>query len=204
MTDNRKAARYLGWIGCLLVGLFLLPAGARSEGENLAGQFLIATKNLNDPNFRRTVIYICRHNAEGALGLVLNRPMGKLPFATLLKPFGIESRDKREIPVRAGGPVQRNVAIILHTPEVMAGQALCSTAKGAITATVEMLRAMAEGRGPKRTRVFFGYSGWGAGQLEREMKQKSWETIPEDANFLFNDDADGMWERAKGRLGIDL
>lgn len=204
MTHNRKVARYVGRLGCLLVGLFLLPAVAQSEGETLAGQFLIATKNLNDPNFRRTVIYICRHDAEGAIGLVLNRPMGKLPFATLLKPFGIESQDKREIPVRAGGPVQRNIAMVLHTPEVMADQALCSTAKGAISASVEMLRAMAEGRGPRRTSVFFGYSGWGAGQLEREMKQKSWETIPEDANFLFNDHADGMWEKAKGRLGIEL
>ncbi len=194
----------IAWLCFLAVGFFFLPALARDDGRFLAGRFLVATDALTDPNFTRSVVYICRHDDKGALGLVLNRPMGKLPFAELLKPFGIESTDKREIVIGAGGPVQRRVAMILHTPDVMAGEPLCRTKQGAITGTIEMLRAMKEGKGPKHTKVYFGYSGWGAGQLEREMKQKSWQTIPEDAKLMFTEDMDGMWEKATGQLGVEL
>jgi putative transcriptional regulator len=199
-----KTARSAAGLCILAAALFLPPAPAPAGGDFLTGHFLIATEALTDPNFTRSVVYICRHDAKGALGLVLNRPMGKLPLAELLKPFGIESADKREIVIGAGGPVQRHIAMILHTTDVMAGEPLCRTEKGAITGTVEMLRAMNEGKGPRRAKVYFGYSGWGAGQLEREMTQKSWQTIPEDAGLLFGEDMDGMWEKAKGQLGVEL
>ncbi|MDP6173533.1 MAG: YqgE/AlgH family protein [Rhodospirillales bacterium] len=193
-----------GWAGLFCLLGFLLPGPAQSRDQNLTGKFLIATRQLNDRNFSRTVVFICNHDEKGALGLVLNHPMGQLPFSQLLKQFGIEVKEDSKIPVRSGGPVQRNLAVILHTPDVLAGEPLCNTGKGAITATIDMLKLMAQDKGPKWSRIFFGYSGWGAGQLEREIQQKSWDTIPWNEELLFDEDTKGMWEKAKRLLGVEL
>lgn len=182
-------------------------AVAESPGitGQLTGQLLVATQILPDPRFMRTVIYMVRHDETGAMGLVLNRPMSEVPLARLLDQLGIESEGVTgNIRLHYGGPVQRERGLVLHTADYRGKSTQLIHDEVALTWEPEIFRAIAAGAGPRRRLFVLGYSGWGAGQLESEMRAGHWVVVPADEELLFDDDYDGKWSRAMARLKINL
>ena len=174
--------------------------------ELLAGKLLVAAEKLHDPDFARTVVYICRHDASGTFGLVLNRPAGELSLGEILRSFRIEpgSETGGVMSLRYGGPVQRDAGFILHTSEFQAGTSLCRRDGIAVSSGHAVLDAFAAGKRPQRSVLFLGYSGWDAGQLEAELKRKDWIIVDADAATFFGTGTETMWRRALERRGIDL
>jgi putative transcriptional regulator len=172
---------------------------------DLTNQFLIAMPALEDPNFARTVTYVCAHNADGAMGIVINRPL-PLELGEVLEQMQLEP-DNRGIAAQTvfqGGPVHRDRGFILHRPALDYGSTIRVTDEIAVSTSREILVAMARGEGPGETLVALGYAGWGAGQLEQEMQQNAWLNGPACADILFHAPAELRWEQAAARLGIDL
>lgn len=178
----------------------------RGPGDGyLTGNLLIAMPTMRDPRFARTVIYLCAHNADGAMGLVINRLVGSVTFPDLLRQLGVDtvSVDK-EIRVHFGGPVESGRGFVLHSGEYKHDSTLQVASKVALTATVEILRDIAMGRGPKRSLLALGYAGWGPGQLDSEIQANGWLHVDSDERLVFDDDLTNKWERAIGKLGIDI
>ncbi|WP_041633831.1 YqgE/AlgH family protein [Magnetospirillum gryphiswaldense] len=171
----------------------------------LAGQFLIAMPQQKDPRFARTVVYLCAHSAEGAMGLVINRLFDGLTFSELLEQLGIETGpDCASIRVHLGGPVEGGRGFVLHSDDYRHDSTMLVQDGIALTATVDVLRAIAQGAGPDQSILALGYAGWSAGQLDAEIKENSWLNVPADPQLLFGTDLDGKWEAAIHKLGIDL
>jgi putative transcriptional regulator len=149
------------------------------------------------------VIYLCAHSAEGALGLVINRPFRKLTFSDLLEQLDIErAPDAQQFHVLAGGPVEEGRGFVLHTDDYLRDDTLKVERGFALTATVEILKAMARGEGPARSILALGYSGWGPGQLEREITENGWLNVPADEALVFDRELDTKWERALAKLRV--
>ena len=187
---------------------FLLPvmaAGAGEAGPYLAGRLLVATPKLGDPRFQETVIYMVRHNAEGALGLVINRSIGSGPMDKFLEGFGIDTEGAEgSIRIHYGGPVSPATAFVLHSPEYH-GPGTIQVPDGlAMTTQLDVLKAIAEGKGPRQSLFVLGYSGWSAGQLEGELARDDWLTAPADDSLIFSDDLEGVWDKALAKAGIAL
>lgn len=181
-------------------------AGESTRADNeLVGKLLVATPEMPDPRFAETVIFMVEHSTSGAMGLVLNRPMGKIPVASLLDELGIEgiSADG-EIRLHYGGPVALGTGLVLHSADYKGTDTLVVTDAVSLTAEREIVRAIATGDGPRRILVAFGYAGWAAGQLEAEIASGGWITVPSDDSLVFDDDYDAKWERAMKRHAIDL
>ncbi len=177
------------------------PPGAGS----LTGQLLVATPELNDPRFVRTVIYMVRHDANGAMGLVVNRPFKEVPIALLLDRLGADSKGVRgAIRLHYGGPVEPGRAFMLHSAEYAAEGTQVIAGGFALTGEAEVLRAIGAGAGPRRALFALGYAGWGPGQLEGEFRAGAWVTVPADPALVFEGNADDKWERAMARRKIDL
>lgn len=172
---------------------------------SLKNQLLIAMPNLHDPNFARTVTYICEHGEHGAMGIVINRPTD-LRLADVLQHMQIEGGmgAAGEQIVYLGGPVEEERGFVLHTHTEPWDSTLAVNGEISITTSRDILEAMARGEGPEHTLVALGYAGWGAGQLEREMQQNAWLSGPVDQSILFELPADQRWEAAAGLLGVDL
>jgi putative transcriptional regulator len=172
---------------------------------SLKNQLLIAMPNLQDPNFARTVTYICEHGEHGAMGIVINRPTD-LRLADVLQHMQIEGGmgAAGEQIVYLGGPVEEERGFVLHTHTEPWDSTLAVNEAISITTSRDILEAMARGEGPEHTLVALGYAGWGAGQLEREMQQNAWLSGPADQSILFELPADQRWEAAAGLLGVDL
>jgi putative transcriptional regulator len=153
---------------------------------DLAGKLLIAMPGLGDPRFDRSVILICAHSAEGAMGLIVNKPAPDLSFSGLMDQLKIpRSEAAREIRVHFGGPVERGRGFVLHSADYRAGRATMRVSGGfGMTATLDVLGALARGAGPRSALLALGYSGWGAGQLESEIARNDWLTAeaPADSN----------------------
>lgn len=170
----------------------------------LAGHLLIAMPQMEDPRFSRTVVYICAHTAEGAMGLVINRLFEGLSFPELLEQLGIESSPACDtISVHVGGPVEGGRGFVLHSADYMHDTSLMVQDGIALTATVDVLRAIAAGSGPRERILALGYAGWSAGQLDSEIKENAWLNVPADTALLFGTDIDHKWEAAIHKLGID-
>ncbi len=176
-----------------------------SEAKGLAGQLLVATPEMRDPRFAETVIFMVKHDASGAMGLVVNRPVGEVAMTDLLKELGIddESADG-EIRLHYGGPVDVGRGLVLHSPDYMADETQMITDTVSLTAEREIVRAIANGAGPRLILVTFGYAGWSAGQLEGEIERGDWITVPADEALVFDDDDEGKWRRATARHLIEL
>jgi len=173
--------------------------------DSLTGQLLVATPKIHDPRFMRTVIYVVRHDSSGAMGFVLNRPMVEVPLARLLVEMGIESEGVGgTIRMHYGGPVERSRGFLLHTADYHEESTAVIRDGVALSGQPEVWRALAAGKGPRRSLFVLGYSGWGAGQLESEMRAGHWVAVPADEDLLFDDDYDGKWPRAMARLKINL
>ena len=174
-----------------------------SQTGFLVGKCLIAMPTMRDPNFVRTVIYVCAHTAEGAMGLVLNRVMPQVSFPEILDQLGIEARPECEqIRVHFGGPVEAARGFVLHTAEYVHAATLRVDHGIALTATTDVLRSIAQGTGPRRSLMALGYAGWGKGQMEAELKENAWLTVEADEALVFDETLDSKWDAAIHRLGI--
>jgi putative transcriptional regulator len=184
-----------------------------SESGYLDGQILIAMPVMNDPRFERSVIYMCAHSSEGAMGIIVNRPVGSIDFPGLLVQLDIiEKADQIKLPENAetmqvlkGGPVDTGRGFVLHSSDFYIQDATLNIDDGiCLTATVDILKAIAKGSGPKHAILALGYAGWAPGQLENEIQHNGWLHCTADPDLLFGADTGGKYERAMGKLGIDL
>jgi putative transcriptional regulator len=184
----------------------LAPAHAQSPqtkpGASVAGQFLIATPAMRDPRFDRAVILMLRHDKDGAFGIVINRPVGQRPLADLLG--NKDTAAAGNVQVFVGGPVQPNIGFVVHSTEYHRAETLDVDGRVAMTSSLEVLRDIAEKKGPAKALIAFGYAGWGPGQLDGELARNVWYTAPEDPALVFDDDRDKVWEHATGRRTQDL
>jgi putative transcriptional regulator len=172
---------------------------------DLSGQCLVAMPALSDPRFERSLVVLCRHSPEGAMGLIVNKPLREVTFAALLDQMGV-ARDAamREVPVQFGGPVEPGRGFVLHGSDYQAGRATMRVRGGlAMTATRDVLAALAGGGGPRRALLALGYAGWGPGQLETEILRNDWLTVDAPAELIFSPDSGAKWSRALALLGID-
>jgi putative transcriptional regulator len=171
----------------------------------LTNHFLIAMPALADPNFFHTVTYICEHNENGAMGIVINRPMD-LSLGDVLKQLKIEPSQNIDTAIRIyeGGPVQREHGFVIHSPLGAWDSSLRVTPDIAITTSRDILTAIAHNEGPERYLIALGYAGWGAGQLEQEMSDNAWLSGPADEKILFDMEAEKRWSAAAALLGIDV
>ena len=171
----------------------------------LTGQLLIAMPQMMDPRFTRTVVYVCAHNENGAMGLVINRLVGAITFPDLLDQLGVASGNASdEIKVHFGGPVESARGFVLHSGDYVQDSSLKVDNSIALTATIDILKDMASGSGPRRSLLALGYAGWGPGQLDNEMQANGWLHATADEELIFDNDLDNKWERAIGKLGVDV
>jgi putative transcriptional regulator len=178
----------------------------------LDGQLLVAMPGMADDRFSRAVIYVCAHSAEGAMGIVLNRPAADVSFPDLLVQLDIVPEVERirlpqkvgRMQVLMGGPVETSRGFVLHTPDFYIDQSTLPIDDGVcLTATIDILRAIARGDGPQNAVLALGYAGWGAGQLESEIQANGWLNCPADAELIFNSNADIRYELALRKIGIE-
>lgn len=175
------------------------------ENINLTHHFLIAMPTMNDSIFSKTLTYICEHNDQGALGLVINRPTD-LTLNDLLKQLGIESikQSDNHLSILFGGPVQLDCGFILHQPVGQWESTLSVNNKVGLTTSPDILRAIANAEGPDQVLVSLGYAGWAPGQIEYELAQNSWLTVPATTNILFDLSFEKKLPAAMALLGIDF
>lgn len=179
--------------------------GQTPEQGYLTGQLLIAMPSMRDSRFARSVVYICAHNAEGAMGLVINRLVGSVTFPDLLSQLGIETKSvEEEIRVHFGGPVESGRGFVLHSGEYGHDSTLQVAEQVALTATVDILQDIAAGDGPQMSLLALGYAGWGPGQLDSEIQANGWLHVDPDEGLVFDDDLDTKWDRAIAKLGFDV
>lgn len=185
----------------------------RAPRDNyLDGQLLIAMPAMSDKRFARSVIYMCLHNADGAMGLIINQRAANVSFAHLLKELGVlKDGAEEEVPahvldtsVLIGGPVETRNGFVLHSPDyVNKGSTLEIDGRMRLTNTVDVLKAIARGNGPGRALVALGYAGWAPGQLEGEIQANGWLSCPADADLVFDTDLELKYDRALAKLGVD-
>ncbi|AIB11301.1 UPF0301 protein YqgE [Azospirillum argentinense] len=175
------------------------------SSDYLTGQLLIAMPGMTDPRFQRTVIYMCAHNEDGAMGLVVNRLFGSVTFEDLLEQLEIEIQEPiANMPVHYGGPVESGRGFVLHSTDYVRDGTLVVDDEVALTATIDILRAISENRGPRRNILLLGYAGWGPGQLDAEIQANGWLNVPCDETLLFDPELDTKWERSIAKLGVSL
>ena len=166
---------------------------------SLAGQLLVATPDMPDPRYRRTVVVVVRHSTDGGFGLVINRSAGDLPLATLFEMIG-EKKEKKDdtitVPLYTGGPVQPEVFFVLHSSEYHRPETTDLTADVATTASRQIFRDIAANVGPRKYLIVFGCIAWAPGQLEGQMSMRGWNTAPLDSELAFDADRDRLWELA--------
>jgi len=175
------------------------------EKSTLTGQLLIASPDIGDPRFAHTVIFLVRHNREGAFGIVINRPVEERSLKSLLEAIGQDTSGvEGSVRVFAGGPVETEIGFVLHSADYKRPETVVVDGRLALTSSPDVLRDMGHGRGPKKSLVAFGYAGWGPGQLEGELARHDWFTAPADPALIFDEDRDRVWDRAKARRTLDL
>ncbi len=170
---------------------------------SLAGQFLVAMPQMQDPRFARSVILMCAHNEEGAMGIVVNKLLDQLTLSELMKQLGIEAVGVSGSPrVHFGGPVESGRGFVLHSPDYIENGTLVIGDALALTATLDILRAIGRGSGPRRSLLALGYAGWGPGQLDTEIQANGWLNVTADEEIVFGLQLADRWERALAKLGV--
>jgi putative transcriptional regulator len=190
------------------------PESERPEhGGFLDGQLLVAMPGMPDNRFARSVIYLCAHSEEGAMGIIVNRPARKVTFSELLVQLDVIKPDEAirlpgkagAVQVLKGGPVETGRGFVLHSNDFFIDNSTLPIHGGvSLTATIDILRAIASGAGPDRALLALGYAGWSAGQLEAELQDNGWLNIPADASLIFDDALSSKYERALHKVGVDL
>ena len=181
-------------------------ANAAQPGDalSLTGQLLIAMPAMADARFATSVIFVCAHTEDGAMGIVVNRPLASPSFADLLQQLGVDPvPPARSIRLCQGGPVDHARGFVLHSADWTGDGSLRVDDATALTASLDILKAIASGGGPQLGVLALGYAGWGPGQLEQEIVQNSWLSAPADAALLFDDQHDTKWRRALAKLKVD-
>jgi putative transcriptional regulator len=181
------------------------PDGTSADDRmSLTGQLLIAMPAMADARFAQSVIYLCAHTEEGAMGIVLNRPIERPSFDDLLRQLEVEPLPpQRRIRLCSGGPVDNARGFVLHTSDWTGDGSLRVTDALALTASLDVLKAIAEGGGPREGLLALGYAGWGPGQLDAEIQQNAWLSVSCDERLLFDGDSDTKWRRALAKLKVD-
>jgi putative transcriptional regulator len=172
---------------------------------DLTGKCLIAMPGMGDPRFEKSVVFLCSHSPEGAMGLIANKPLRDVAFRTLLDQVNIRATaEARAVPVHYGGPVEPGRGFVLHSADYTAGPGTMAIPGGlGMTATLDILEELARGQGPSRALFALGYAGWGPGQLESEILRNDWLTCDAPASLVFGADDGGKWGRALALLGVD-
>jgi len=182
----------------------------KRERGFLDGQFLIAMPGLDDGNFARSVVYICAHSDAGAMGFIINRPQ-QITFTDILLHLKlVDSNDAimlpnrtRDFPIQSGGPVETGRGFVLHSDDYGSESSIPVSDEISLTATLDIVRAISNGHGPKRATMLLGYAGWGPGQLENEIANNGWLNCPASDDLIFDRLLDNKYERALALMGID-
>ena len=164
---------------------------------SLAGQLLVAAPGMGDPRFERAVILIVEHGPGGAMGIVVNKPIGDEPLAGVLEALGQDDSDVAgSVRLFSGGPMQPQIGFVVHSPDYRRPETVAVTVQLSITSSVAILRDIADKRGPAKVLVAFGYAGWNPGQLEHEIDERAWATAEADPALVFDEDRDNVWDIA--------
>ncbi|WP_159947070.1 YqgE/AlgH family protein [Rhizobium sp. 18065] len=183
--------------------------GERERGF-LDGQFLIAMPGMPDGNFARSVVYICAHSSAGAMGFIINRAQA-VTFADILLHLELIDRNDaimlpdhaRHFPIQCGGPVEQSRGFVLHSDDYLSDSSIPVSDDISLTATLDIVRAISDGRGPRHATMLLGYAGWGAGQLELEIGNNGWLNCPASEELIFDRSLDNKYERALSLMGIN-
>ena len=171
---------------------------------NLTGQVLISMPSLEDERFFKTVIYICAHSSEGAMGIIINKKIDYDLYPDLLEQLGIDKPiGNKKIFIRYGGPAESGRGFVLHSDEIMRKETLSIDKGIALTSTSEFFDDLSKGNGPKNSILALGYAGWGPGQIENEILSNSWMTLSADSKFIFDEEVNNKWSNAFNLLGVD-
>jgi putative transcriptional regulator len=172
------------------------------EAGYMTGQLLIAMPQMEDSRFARTLIYVCAHTAEGAMGLVINRAVDNVTFPDLLRQLNIMSgQASPPDPILFGGPVETGRGFVLHSSDYVRDATLLVDHEVGLTATLDILKDIAAGHGPRRSLLMLGYAGWGPGQLDAELARDDWFVAPAGIDDIFDTDAEELWRRVLARKG---
>ncbi|MCP5366467.1 MAG: YqgE/AlgH family protein [Hyphomicrobiales bacterium] len=201
-------------LALLLLLLPAVPAAAEGDapagnpppgGRSLAGWLLVAEPRLADPNFARTVVFLVEHDAQGAMGLILNRVVGEGHLGAFLKGFDIElEAEDRPFRLHAGGPVSPGLGFVLHSPDFQSDEESRRLGDFVMTTHLDVLRALARGKGPRHSLFAMGYAGWGPGQVEAEIARGDWTYLRADTDLVFGTPPDRLWARAHVKAGLSL
>lgn len=176
--------------------------GPSSPAASLVGRFLVAAPSMPDERFRKSVVFVCKHDDDGALGIIVNNSVDDLPLGQVYKQLGIDvPSDEADRPVLFGGPVETSRGLVLHSADYKRDETLLIDGGMALTASLEILKDMAGGSGPQKAWLALGHSGWPPGQLDREMQDNAWLVVDGDAELVFDADFAAKWQRALDRLG---
>lgn len=182
------------------------------DSAYLDGQFLIAMPTMGDPRFDRSVIYVCAHSADGAMGIVINQRAPNINFVELLEQLQIHPEENQlkapsnldDMAVHVGGPVETGRGFVLHSSDYYVADSTLPIDDGVyLTATIDILRAIATGSGPDRSLLALGYAGWAPGQLESEIQSNGWLNCPSDTDLIFDGELDKKYHQALAKMGID-
>jgi len=179
-----------------------IMSGSGSPSATLAGRFLVAAPSMPDERFQKSVVFICKHDEDGALGIIVNNRVEDLPLGQVYKQLGIEvPAAAAERPVLFGGPVEPSRGLVLHSADYKRDDTLVIGGGVALTASMEILKDMAGGAGPKQAWLALGHAGWQPGQLDHELQDNAWLVVDGDAALVFDTDFPAKWQRALDRLG---
>jgi len=182
----------------------LPPQDATPSDTSLTGQVLIAMPSMGDPRFSQSVIYMCAHTSEGAMGIVVNKPLAAPSFEDLLRQLKVDPLPPaRTIRLCSGGPVENARGFVLHTADWTDAASLRVDERLALTASLDILKAIATGGGPQRGVLALGYAGWGPGQLDQEIQQNAWLSAPAPLDVIFDEAHETKWRRALAVLKVD-
>ncbi len=207
MPDGREKTHEAAHehLGASRIGPYLRGMASQDQtSTHFTGMMLIAMPSMADSRFAKSVVYVCSHSEEGAMGIVVNQVIDQLRLPAVLQQLGIEGAGRPEDqPVHVGGPVESNRGFVLHSADYRLDSTLQIDETFALTATVEILRAIAEGKGPSRLVLALGYAGWAPGQLDAEVLDNGWLLAPGDADIVFGRDDDDKWNQALAKLKVD-
>lgn len=193
----------------VVAGDTVRPASpAPLNGPYYSGQLLVAGPTMPDPRFKGAVIYLADHDAEGAFGLIVNRPVGEGPVRDFLIGLGMTPDSSEnftgDVRIHAGGPIEPGAGFVLHTNDYQTETTGMLRGKVAVTASLKAVKDIGLGKGPRRYLILLGYAGWASGQLEAEMRRGDWQIAPYDEDSVFGDDDAAKWDRAQKSAGIPM
>ena len=179
--------------------------GQISVGDSLAGQLLIASPTIRDPNFDHAVILVVRHDQDGAMGIVINMPTKERPLANILEMLGEKDTNVTgKVQLFAGGPVQPELGFVIHSSDYRGPGTMDVNQHVLVTSNSRILRDIGNNKGPKKSLIAFGYAGWAPQQLDDELRRRVWSTTPPDLNLIFDENREKVWDSAYARRAQDL